>query len=306
MAFKAFKEKRKIAFFFSTVDHACVFNLKEDLEVLGHDVSFFGVDHDGFFNLASLTAEMLVKKSEGYELALNFTTINNESGIHWPLSSAVAIKQATGAFVHVDAVQMVGKIKNWKQLASGIDSYTFSGHKFGSLKGIGFTFIQKKTAIDPLIVGGTQQQGMRAGTENAMGIYSLKLALEEFNERFDPVELKSAKDFIEISMIDFLGARGEIVGLKNANRNLNTVLLMLKSQKAELLSARFDLMGVDLSTGSACSTGVIKENRILMSMGYGMEDSRSAIRFSFSPFMNLLEATLYWDRVKQILGDILK
>lgn len=283
-----------------------MFNLKDELEVYGHAVEFFGVDRDGNFDRSALVERMKEKKSEGYNLALNFTYINNETGILWPLTLAENIKDQTGAFVHVDAVQLVGKIKDWQKLSPLLDSYTFSGHKFGSLKGQGFTFLKKHSPVSPLIIGGNQQSGLRAGTENAAAIYSLKLALLEFAEKFDPVELLSAKKYLEEELQKMIAGKGEIVGFKNQNRNLNTIFIMFKGMKAELVSAKFDLLGMDVSTGSACSSGVIKENRILMNMGYSKDDSKSAIRFSFSPFLSLDEAKIYSKKIESALSQILK
>lgn len=94
------------------------------------------------------------------------------------------IKKQTSAFIHVDAVQLVGKTANWDMLSPELDAYTFSGHKFGALKGIGFSFVSNGTDFSPLIVGGSQQDGLRAGTENALGVYSIKLALHEMKEHF--------------------------------------------------------------------------------------------------------------------------
>jgi cysteine desulfurase len=306
LSFQAFKEQKKFCFFFSTVDHACVFNLKESLEAFGHTVEYFGVDSSGNFNKEELIKNMLEKKASGHSLALNFTYVNNETGILWPLSLAEEIKKTTGAFVHVDAVQLVGKIADWKNLKSSLDAYTFSGHKFGSLKGQGFTFIKKHTPIAPLVIGGNQQAGMRAGTENAAAVYSLKLALSEFVEGFDAAELKKAKTFIEDSILRIIGNKGEIIGYKNPNRNLNTIFLLIKGLKADLVSARFDLLGMDVSTGSACSSGVIKENRILMNMGHSEEDSKSAIRLSFSPFMTMNDAEIFSKKIESALLQLLK
>jgi cysteine desulfurase len=245
---------------------------------------------------------MLLKKKKDFDLVCNFTYINNETGIVWPLELAAQIKQATGAFVHVDAVQLIGKIKDWKILNATVDAYTFSGHKFGAMKGVGFSFIKKDISFLPLLAGGNQQEGMRSGTENALGIYSLKLALEDMLERFDAEGLSCAFDLIESELLKVIGERGEIIGAKNNYRNLTTCFLMLRNQKAELLSAKFDMLGMDVSTGSACSSGVIKENRILRAMGYSEEESRSAIRFSFSPFMNLEEAIVYVERMSRALS----
>jgi len=291
-------------FFFSSVDHACVVSLKEELLVLGHEVYFFSVDKNGQFNKSELIAQMKQKQSEGFELLMNYTYLNNETGVVWPLADAVAIKKATGATIHVDAVQLVGKIENWGQLSSELDGYTFSGHKFGSMKGIGFSFIKKTIELSPFIVGGNQQGGLRAGTENAIGIYSLKLALMDMLEHFSASELHKAKSFLENEIALAIKGRGEIVAVLAPHRNLNTIFIILHGQKAELLSARFDMLGVDLSTGSACSSGIIKENRILMNMGYSFEDSRSSLRFSFSPLMNQNEAAIYADKIKSILEKI--
>lgn len=306
LALQFFKEKKKLSFFFSTVDHACVYNLKEELELYGHIVEYFGVDSDGNFNTDELINRMKLRRAEGYNLALNFTYINNETGIIWPLTLAETIKEQTGAFVHVDAVQLVGKMKGWQNLSPVLDSYTFSGHKFGSLKGQGFTFLKKQSSVSPLITGGSQQSGLRAGTENAAAIYSLKLALEEFVDKFDANELLLAKTFLENELQKILAGKGEIVGFKNKNRNLNTIFIMLKGQKAELVSAKFDILGMDVSTGSACSSGVIKENRILMNMGFSKEDSKSGIRFSFSPFLSREDAQIYLKKIESALSQILK
>lgn len=248
---------------------------------------------------------MLHEISEGRETFLNYTYINNETGIIWPLSWAEEIKKETQCFVHVDAVQIVGKINHWEVLSSDLDSYTFSGHKFGALKGVGFTFVNKNTIFSPLIVGGNQQGGLRAGTENSLAVYSLKLALVDMKEHFRPDELSAAKKEIEVGVVAAIGDKGEIVGRMSPHRNLNTVFLVLYGKKAEILSAKFDMMDVDLSTGSACSSGIIKENRILMAMGYGHEDSRSSLRFSFSPLTTLDDAAQYVVKIQSILKTLL-
>jgi cysteine desulfurase len=305
LAFKFFKEKKKVSFYFSRVDHASAISLKDDLESLGHQVHYFGVDKNGLFDQVALVKSMLHEISEGRETFLNYTFINNETGIIWPLSWAEEIKKETGCFVHVDAVQAVGKIHNWEALSSDLDSYTFSGHKFGSLKGVGFSFVNKNIIFSPLIVGGNQQGGLRSGTENALGVYSLKLALHDMKEHFQPDELAAAKKEIETGIIATIGDKGEVVGRMSPHRNLNTIFLVLHGKKAEILSAKFDMMDVDLSTGSACSSGIIKENRILMAMGYNYEDSRSSLRFSFSPFTTSADAAQYVAKIQSILKTIL-
>ena len=288
------------------MDHAAVFNLKNDLEVYGHVVHYFEVDKNGEFNQELLIGNLLKSKADGFETVLNFTYVNNETGVIWNLKRAVEIKEKTNTFVHVDAVQLVGKIYNWKILNPNIDAYTFSGHKFGSLKGVGFTILKKLSSIDPLITGGNQQHNLRAGTENALGIYSLKLALLDFIDESHLVDLAQAKNEIEETILKLLGDNGEIIGHKNSHRNLNTIFVLFHGINAETLSAQFDMAGIDISTGSACSSGVIKENRVLVNMGYSAFESKSAIRFSFSPFMNLSESKVYTEYLSETIRRIYK
>lgn len=301
MAFKYFREKKTASFFFSRVDHACVVSLKEDLELLGYNVIFFEVDRNGSFNVEVLIEKIKEEKKMGHDCFINFTYINNESGVVWPISIAEKIKNETNAYVHLDAVQLVGKIKDWENLSNHLDAYTFSGHKFGAMKGVGFSFIKKASPFSPLLLGGNQQKGLRAGTENALGIYSIKLALEDIKENFNSDELSAGKNLIESGLIKLIEDKGEVVALNSIHRNLNTIFLVIRGQKAEILSAKFDLQGIDLSTGSACSSGIIKENRILMSMGYSFDDSRSSLRFSFSPLMTQSDAQEYIKKIEDVM-----
>ena len=299
-AFTHFKNKEKVSFYFSTLDHACVMELKEDLQALGHDVYFFSPDKNADLNVSELIKEIQADKNTNKYL--NYTFMNNETGVIWPLENAEKIKKETGVIIHVDAVQIVGKMKGWDYLNSNLDAYSFSAHKFGALKGVGFSFLKKTLKTNALIKGGQQQQGLRAGTENALGIYSIKLALIDLLERFNPEALELTKNFIESALSVHYGDKITIVSKEGQHRNLNTIFIVCHGQKAETLSAKFDLMGVELSTGSACSSGIIKENRILVNLGFAHEDSRSSLRFSFSPFMTLEEGKTFLEKIIKILG----
>ena len=305
-ALNAFKNKEHCCYFISQTDHACVFNLKEFLELLGHEVFYFEVNRQGEFDLEKLISDIKRKQINNTKVFLNFTVINNETGVVWPFSLAEKIKKETGACIHVDAVQLAGKIENWMRISHMLDAYTFSGHKFGAMKGVGFSLIKNSMEMMPLISGGSQQNNLRAGTENALGIYSLKLALEDMVQSFSDKVLKSAKDFIEHNISEKIRGKGEIIAHQSSCRNLNTIFLLIKNTKAEIVSMRFDMANISVSTGSACSSGIIKENRVLMSMGYSAEESRSAIRISFSPLMDLVQAKEYWIEIEKILDDILK
>lgn len=306
VALTAIKQKKKLCFCFSSIDHPCVLNSKETLELLGHRVEIFGVNSRGEFDKNHLIDLILKQKELGYVPILNFTIVNNETGVHWPLTLAEEIKIKTDAIIHVDAVQLVGKIAQWRELSSNIDCYTFSAHKFGALKGIGFSFLIKNIDLLPFINGGNQQYGRRAGTENITGIESIKLALEDLNSSFSADELFESKMLIEKTIENLISGRGEIIAKLSTHRNLNTIFLIIKNIKAETLQMKFDLAGMAVSTGSACSSGIIQENKVLMNMGFSSEDSRSSLRLSFSPKMNKQDAILYCEKISQVLSELMK
>lgn len=300
-----FKNKKKACFVFSKVDHQAIISLEDDLKALGHEVYYFDVDKNGRFD-----KENLIKKINSFneifsQVYLNFTVINNETGIVWSLQLLSEIKNQTKAIIHIDAVQLVGKNKNWNKLNSNLDAYVFSAHKFGALKGIGFSFYKKNSPYYPLITGGNQQVGMRSGTENALGIYSIKLALQEIIEKYNFDEANNSKLEIEKIVKNILQDKGEIVGGHNPDRNSNTIFFVIFGAKAELVSMRFDMSGIDVSTGSACSSGVIKENRVLLNMGYSSEDSRSCIRLSFSPFLNSSQVEEYSQKIVAVIKQFI-
>ncbi|MCK6593894.1 MAG: aminotransferase class V-fold PLP-dependent enzyme [Bacteriovoracaceae bacterium] len=306
VAFDAFKNKKKLSFIFSSVDHAAVFQLESYLKTLGHDVYFFTPDSNG--DLASLKWKELDELLEKIYLSqsedsiyMNWTWVNNETGVVWSLDEVLKLKTKYKCFVHVDAVQSVGKIRHWNILLQELDAYTYSAHKFGALKGIGFTLLHKSCPWFPLIHGGSQQDGKRAGTENALSVQSIKWALTHFEESFNYDELEKAKKTIEDSLLTLVKEKGEIIAHRSLSRNANTIFLLVRGVKAEVLQAAFDMSGVELSTGSACSSGVIKENRVLMSMGHTAEESRQALRFSFSPFMTQSDAIKFVEKITSVL-----
>ena len=304
MAISGFKNNQRHHFIFSKLDHQAVVGLDDELRLLGHHVHFFQNDRNGDFDQAGLEEliSSITKNLKNTEsIFLNWTWVNNETGVVWNLDELIRLKKKYNLQVHVDAVQSVGKIKNWKELSSELDVITYSAHKFGSLKGIGFSLVKKDALWYPLIHGGSQQDNKRAGTENPMGVESIQVALKSFvaKENFD--ELLLAKNTIEDCLLKLVGAKGEVIARNAKERNGNTIFLLIRGQKAEVLQAAFDMNGIELSTGSACSSGVIKENRVLLNMGYSKDESREALRMSFSPLMKIHETTLFIEKISNVL-----
>ncbi|CBW26926.1 putative cysteine desulfurase [Halobacteriovorax marinus SJ] len=299
---KSFAANKKVHFIHSHVDHSCVFNLKDELELYGHEVSRFGVDANGEYDIEEVIS--LINKSSAPTL-LNFTWVNNENGVVWNLEDLSRIKKETNCYIHVDAVQSIGKIEEWKKLNLIADAYTFSGHKFGAMKGIGFSFVKEDFPFCSLIRGGGQQEGMRSGTENTNGIYSLKLALEELCERENFSKLNEAKTFIESEIEKVLDSKAFIVSKNAKSRNANTIYLVIPGKKADILITAFDLARMDVSSGSACSSGAVLPSRVLQAMGVNEEDAKSALRFSFAYDLSLEESKEYSEKIITVLKRFL-
>lgn len=241
-------------------DHSCVTKLANS------DLIILDINNDGTFSKDLLIAE--IKKQDNP--ILHFTAMHSETGIVWPLDLAFEIKKETGCLVYVDYVQAPGKIQNFEKLNPNLDFYTLSGHKFGALKGIGFTFFKKSLKPNTLIHGGGQQDNLRSGTVNITGIASLKYALADINLN---QELKNFKEEIQ----NILNSNSEIKLI--SNDSYNTICFIHNSKSSDVMLIHFDLAGLAVSSGSACSSGSLKESETLLSMGFG-EKAKNNIRIS--------------------------
>ena len=281
MAMYASSQGQKFHFFYSAVDHSSVVKQALHLPLLGHEAHSISVDSNGEIDLEVIIQK--IKQQKGLKL-FNFTQVNNETVVVWPLEWAIKVKQATDCFVHVDSVQAPGKIVSWASPSYELDSYTFSAHKFGALKGVGFTILSQNLPWIPMQMGGGQQKGLRAGTENTQGIYSIKLALEELHSTFAPQTIKTQKDALELALEKMLGAEGQITAKKASHRNLNTINITFNHDiKGELLIAALDLAGLAVSSGPACSMGVSVASRVLLEMGLSERMAKNSLRISLGP-----------------------
>lgn len=292
------------SFFYASSDHSCVVNQVPRLEAQGLKAFEISVDDQGELD-PEVIGQMSSNEAGPNQKFFSFTWVNNETGVVWDLKKAKEIKEQTGASVFVDAVQSVGKIDDWNKLDPSLDAYTFSGHKFGALKGVGFSFIKKDLKLCPLVMGGGQQQGMRSGTENTFGIVSLKYALEELHERQDLRLLQTSKQLIEQNLHELIGDKGEIIAAKAPKRNHNTICFRLNGVRADQFLTAFDLAGIDVSTGSACSSGAVAPSRVLLAMGKSTNEAKSSLRLSFAPYLNTQDAIEFSDKINKVVSRFL-
>ena len=204
---------------------------------------------------------------------------NNETGVVQPVAKAAAIVHAAGGLLHVDAVQGPGRIE-CDFAALGADLMTLSSHKIGGPQGVGALIKRDGLPVDVLIRGGGQERGARAGTENVAGIAGFGAAAEALRVGWtgEAARMAVLRDTLEAG-IKATAAQAVIFGA-DAARLPNTTLFSVPGMKAETAVIAFDLEGVAVSSGAACSSGKVTPSHVLAAMGVAPDFARGAIRVS--------------------------
>ncbi|EIG56372.1 cysteine desulfurase family protein [Bradyrhizobium sp. i1.15.2] len=233
------------------------------------------VTRSGVIDLDDLKALL----GDGPPALVSIMAANNETGALQPIAEAAAIVHAAGGLLHVDAIQAFGKIP-FDIKAIGADLATFSAHKIGGPKGVGALVAAEGVAgLEPLLRGGGQEMNRRAGTENVAGIAgfgaAVRVALQALSE--DAARMASLRDRLENGIRSMAGAT---VFSSDVKRLPNTVLFTAPGLKAETAVIGFDLEGVAVSSGSACSSGKVQPSHVLSAMGYDPTVAQGAVRLS--------------------------
>jgi cysteine desulfurase len=209
---------------------------------------------------------------------------NNETGVIQPIAEAASLVHAVGGILHVDAVQGPGRVPcDINEL--GADLLSLSGHKIGAPKGVG-ALIRRDARVrfpPPLIVGGRQERGARAGTENVLGIagFGAAAAAAKANLGAERAHLLALRQRLEAGLQAHAPAGLVIFGAGAAERLPNTTLFAVPGIKAETAVIAFDLAGVAVSSGAACSSGKVQRSHVLAAMGVPPGLARGAVRVSF-------------------------
>jgi cysteine desulfurase len=265
---------RMARLYVSASDHACVLSggrfARDRVETLP-------IDRDGVLDLRSLQAALeRHDRSEGLALVA-IHAANNETGVIQPIAEIAALVEAAGGVLVVDAVQAAGRIPIDITNAYG-DYLILSSHKIGGPKGAGAIVAKADLMMPaPLVRGGGQEKGHRAGTENLAAISGFGAAADQALRSLDGMDaVRGKRDRIEQIIVDLVPG-AEIFG-QNADRLSNTVFFAISGMKAETAQIAFDLAGVALSAGSACSSGKVGPSHVLKAMGFG--DDAGALRVS--------------------------
>jgi len=258
----------------SEADHPCVLN---GGRFPAGQVTRIGVDRNGIADLAALSDALAQHdKTDGLPLVA-IHAANNETGVIQPVDRIAEIVKAAGGVLVIDAVQAVGRIPI--DMSAGYADYLIlSSHKIGGPKGVGAIIAAADLMMPkPLINGGGQEKGHRGGTENLAAIAGFGAAARQALDGLRDIDLVARRrDEIE-ALVKSLAVDAEIFG-NGAPRLANTTFFAIPGVKAETAQIAFDLAGVALSAGSACSSGKVGPSHVLKAMGFG--DSLGALRVS--------------------------
>jgi cysteine desulfurase len=255
----------------SAIEHASVLaGGRFPVEVVGS----VGVTNSGLLDLDRLRAML-----EGGPALVSVMLANNETGAVQPVAEAGAIVHAAGGLLHVDAIQAFGKMPCDIKVMNA-DLVTLSAHKIGGPKGVGaLVLAEGLVGPEPLLRGGGQELGRRAGTENVAGIAGFGAAAKAAMAvlESDAIRLKKLQDRLET---DLRQTPDLIVFACEVPRLPNTTLFTVPGMKAETAVIGFDLAGIAVSSGSACSSGKVQPSHVLEAMGFGPEFAEGAVRLS--------------------------
>ena len=291
----AFSGSTKHAFITSVIEHHAILRPCADIESMGYPVSYLPVDCTGTVNVGTLS-EYINSDTR----LVSIMTANNEIGSIQDISALAAIAHSCGAIFHTDAVQAVGHIEIDVN-SLGVDMLSASAHKFNGPKGIGFLYVRIGTPLMPYASGGGQEHNMRAGTENVASIVGMATALKK--------NVAAMKD--TASHLALLENR-LLVGFSNANirflRNGSgmhipgILSLSFPGYSGEALLHRLDLMGICVSTGSACNSQKTQISHVLQAIGLNPELAKGTIRLSFGRNNSESDVDKIVESLQQILG----
>jgi len=268
--------EKKGHFITSKIEHKAVLRPVQFLESLGFDATYLDVDEFGWID-----PDDLRKAIRDDTLLISVMMANNEVGTIEPIEEMAKISHERGVPFHTDAIQCFGKIPvDIEKL--GVDFLSLSGHKFYGPKGIGMCYVREsaKKLLSELILGGTHESHMRAGTENVPGIIGLAKAMDLAIEELDKgsAKLKKLSDMLYKGFLDHL----DDVHLNGhpTNRLPGLVNLSFRGVEGESILLSLDMQGIAVSTGSACTSESLVSSHVLEAMGFEPLIMNSAVRFS--------------------------
>jgi cysteine desulfurase len=257
----------------------------------------------GELDLAALERRMAAL---GGRALVSLMLANNETGVVQPVSQAASVVHAAGGTLHVDAVQAAGRIPCDINVL-GADLLTLSGHKIGAPKGVGALIARTALPrLEPVIKGGGQERGLRAGTENVAGIagFGAAAAAARAGLATERARMAALRDRLEAGLK--AASPGVVIFGAGSERLPNTTLFAVAGMRAETAVIAFDLAGVAVSAGAACSSGKVQSSHVLAAMGVPPQLAGAAVRVSLGPSTTESEIDRFIEAWIKVSGSLLR
>ncbi|MEN6365159.1 MAG: cysteine desulfurase family protein [Rectinema sp.] len=284
----------------TSIEHPCVLNSAKHLEEEGFPVVFLPVDSDGRIDMARLEAEL-----DETTLLVSVMASNNEIGTIQDIPRIAKMARAAGALMHTDATQSVGKVPVSVE-AWGVDYLTMSCHKIYGPKGIGALYVRPMVPVTPLVRGGHQEKGVRAGTYNNLGIIGFGKAAEL--ALHDLETYRATVGRLRNSLRDKLAAAIPDIRVNGHPDQVlpNTLNISFPGAEGEAILLSMDIEGIQVSTGSACASGSLEPSHVLMATGVGPELAHGSIRFSLGRNTTEAEVEYVAEKLPPIIARLRK
>ena len=275
-ALEANPERREIVT--SVVEHPATLQLCQNLERKGYKVHWIGVDGKGNIDLEAYAQAL----SENVAI-VSMMWANNETGTLFPVESMAMMAKSVGSQMHVDAVQVAGK-RMINVHETEIDMLSISGHKFHAPKGVGALYLRRGTRFRPLLRGGHQERGRRAGTENAASAIAMGKAAELAYQAIDTElhRIKLLRDRLEQGLLARIP--NTFVTGNPKQRVANTTNIAVEFIEGEALLLMMNQVGIAASSGSACTSGSLEPSHVMKAMKIPFTAAHGTLRFSLSRF----------------------
>ena len=282
----------------SQVEHPAILNVAKDLERDGVEVVKLPVDAKG-----RLDMEYAKNVIDEQTALVSIMWANNETGNIQPVRALSELAHAKGALFHTDAVQAVGKVP--MDLSEGwVDFLSLSGHKLHAPKGVGALYVRRGVRFHPFVLGGHQESGRRAGTENVASVVGLGMAAElaARNIKHENTEVRALRDRLEQGILDTIP--GVRVNGDLEHRLPNTSSVSFECIEGESILMLLDRHGICASSGSACTTGSLEPSHVLRAMGLPYTAAHGTIRFSLSRYNTPAEVDFVLTNLPPIIARL--
>lgn len=281
------------------VEHPAVLQPCRYLRAAGHEVVELGVDGEGRLDFDALRRELAV----GKRALVSVMWANNETGVVFPMDEVAQICKEHGAILHTDAVQVAGKLPV-DVAKTPVDMLAMSGHKFHAPKGIGLLYVRRGVRVRPFMLGGHQERGRRAGTENVPYIVGLAKACELARKGMadEAPRLAAMRDRLEAGLL--ASCPDVRVNGDRASRLPGTLNLSFEYIEGEAIAYHLSDLGICVSTGSACASGSLDPSHVIRAMGVPFTAVHGSVRFSLSRYNTMDEVDYALEAIPPVIRKL--